>query len=45
MENDLSDYRVQNHGFGGCTDHDLVQYADKLVYPYKSRYYLLPDRF
>lgn len=34
MENDLSDYRVQNHGFGGCTDHDLVQYADKLVYPY-----------
>lgn len=34
MENDLSDYRVQNHGFGGCTDQDLVHYADKLLYPY-----------
>lgn len=34
MENDLFNYRVHNHGFGGCTDHDLVQYADKLFYPY-----------
>ena len=33
-ENDLFNYRVHNHGFGGCTDHDLVQYADKLLYPY-----------
>ncbi|MEE8807791.1 MAG: GDSL-type esterase/lipase family protein [Lactimicrobium sp.] len=34
MEDDLSAYHVQNHGFGGCTDHDLVHYADKLLYPY-----------
>lgn len=34
MENDLPEYRVQNHGFGGCTDKDLAHYADKLLYPY-----------
>ena len=34
MENDLPEYRVQNHGFGGCTDRDLMHYADKLLYPY-----------
>ena len=34
MEQDLSEYKVQNHGFGGCTDEDLLHYADKLVYPY-----------
>lgn len=34
MENDLAGYQVQNHGFGGSTDKDLVQYADKLLYPY-----------
>ena len=34
MENDLPEYRVQNHGFGGCTDQDLAHYADKLLYPY-----------
>lgn len=34
MENDLPEYRVQNHGFGGCTDKDLMHYADKLLYPY-----------
>ena len=34
MENDLPEYRVQNHGFGGCTDQDLMHYADKLLYPY-----------
>ena len=34
MEQDLPEYRVQNHGFGGCTDQDLVHYADKLLYPY-----------
>ena len=35
MENDLPEYRVQNHGFGGCTDQDLMHYADKLLYPYR----------
>lgn len=34
METDLPEYRVQNHGFGGCTDQDLMHYADKLLYPY-----------
>lgn len=34
METDLADYKVQNHGFGGCTDKDLVHYADQLLYPY-----------
>ncbi|MGN1040275.1 MAG: GDSL-type esterase/lipase family protein [Candidatus Fimimonas sp.] len=37
MENDLSDYKVQNHGFGGSTDKDLVERADKLLYPYKPQ--------
>ncbi|MBQ8995259.1 MAG: hypothetical protein IJ091_05545 [Oscillospiraceae bacterium] len=34
MENDLSGYPVQNHAFGGSTDHLLVQYADRILYPY-----------
>ena len=34
MENDLSEYKVQNHGFGGSTDKDLVERADTLLYPY-----------
>ena len=34
MDTDLSGYRVQNHAFGGSTDKDLVEYADKLLYPY-----------
>ena len=34
MEEDLKEYRVQNHGFGGSTDKLLIRYADKLLYPY-----------
>ena len=34
MENDLAGYKVQNHGFGGSTDQDLVERADTLLYPY-----------
>lgn len=34
MESDLSAYKVQNHGFGGSTDKDLVQYAPDILYPY-----------
>ncbi|MGN0796627.1 MAG: GDSL-type esterase/lipase family protein [Christensenellales bacterium] len=37
MENDLSDYKVQNHGFGGSTDKDLMERANKLLYPYKPQ--------
>lgn len=35
MENDLGDYKVQNHGFGGSTDKLLVEYADVLLFPYR----------
>lgn len=34
METDMQPYKVQNHGFGGSTDKDLVEYADRLLYPY-----------
>lgn len=34
LEQDLSEYKVQNHAFGGSTDKLLVEYADKLLYPY-----------
>ena len=37
MENDLAPYPVQNHGFGGCTDHDLRQYAGRILYPYNPK--------
>ncbi len=35
LENDLSGYKVQNHGFGGSTDKLLVKYAPVLLYPYQ----------
>ena len=34
MEQDLKEFKVQNHGFGGSTDKMLVQYAPRLLYPY-----------
>lgn len=37
MERDLADFKVQNHGFGGSTDRDLVRRADRLLYPYRPR--------
>ena len=37
MENDLKPYRVLNHGFGGCTDKDLLKYADRILYPYEPK--------
>ena len=37
MENDLSIYKVQNHGFGGSTDEDLMERADLLLYPYEPK--------
>lgn len=37
MENDLTGYKVQNHGFGGSTDHDLVERAERLLYPYEPQ--------
>lgn len=35
MEEDMPQYKVQNHGFGGSTDKDLVERADTLLYPYE----------
>ena len=37
MEDDLAPYLVQNHGFGGSTDKMLVQYADRILYPYAPK--------
>ena len=34
MEDDMADYRVQNHAFGGSKDTDLVKFADQILYPY-----------
>lgn len=35
MEEDMLPYIVQNHGFGGSADKDLMYFADRLLYPYK----------
>ncbi|MBO4888981.1 MAG: hypothetical protein J5589_11820 [Firmicutes bacterium] len=37
MEKDLAPYPVQNHGFGGSCDEDLMFYADRLLFPYDPR--------
>lgn len=37
MEEDLNEYKVQNHAFGGSTDADLLEYADQLLYPYQPQ--------
>ena len=37
MEEDLAQYRVQNHGFGGSDDAGLIRYADKILYPYEPK--------
>ena len=37
MEADLAPYPVQNHGFGGSTDKDLVRYAGRILFPYEPR--------
>lgn len=34
MEEDMAPFIVQNHGFGGSTDQDLMERADTLLYPY-----------
>lgn len=37
LEKDISQYRVQNHAFGGSNDQNLTDYADRLLYPYHPR--------
>lgn len=34
MENDIPQYKVQNHGFGGSTDRLLVKHAQQLLFDY-----------
>jgi lysophospholipase L1-like esterase len=34
MDEDMKPFVVQNHGFGGSTDADLLERADRLLYPY-----------
>ena len=34
MDEDMKPFIVQNHGFGGSTDQDLMKRADRLLYPY-----------
>ncbi|MCI2068020.1 MAG: hypothetical protein LKJ88_00375 [Bacilli bacterium] len=37
METDLKEYKVINCGFGGATDATLVEFADRLLFPYNPR--------
>lgn len=37
MTEDLPEYKVVNSGFGGSTDNLMVEYADKLLYPYNPK--------
>lgn len=37
MERDMEPYSVQNHRIGGCTDTDLIELADTLLYPFKPK--------
>ena len=43
LDEDLENYgyKVQNHAFGGSTDKDLMQYADRILYPYKPEVVIL----
>jgi lysophospholipase L1-like esterase len=34
LTEDMKPFSVQNHGFGGSADRDLLKEADKLLYPY-----------
>ncbi len=35
LEKDMLPYHAQNHGMGGCTDIDLIEYAPHVLYPYQ----------
>lgn len=37
MEEDMSDYKVQNHAFGGSIDAELVGYSDRILFPYEPK--------
>lgn len=37
MEEDMNEYKVQNHAFGGSIDAELVGYADQILFPYEPK--------
>lgn len=37
MEEDMLPYKVQNHGIGGSTDAEQIEYADRLLYPFNPK--------
>ena len=37
LEIDMLPWQAQNHGMGGCTDEDLMHYADRLLLPFQPR--------
>lgn len=37
MEEDMADYKVQNHAFGGSIDAELVGYSDQILFPYEPK--------
>lgn len=37
MAEDLAGHRVLNRGFGGSTFHDLIYYADRVIYHYQPK--------
>ena len=37
MGQDMQPYVVQNHGFGGSADNDLMKYAPRIFYPYRPK--------
>ncbi len=37
MEADFPGFLVQNHGFGGSDDQNLMDFADRLLYPYQPK--------
>lgn len=37
MDEDMAEYKIQNHAFGGSKDTDLVEYADQILFPYEPK--------
>lgn len=37
LERDMRPWKAQNHGMGGCTDEDMMHYADRLLYPFEPK--------
>ena len=35
LEEDMKPWKAHNHGIGGCIDPDMIQYAPRLLYPWK----------